>query len=636
MQICRLSIALLISTIDVGFSLLRGRPDEAAATQTLKASRSAATATLAEQALAATGSLGKAVAKSLVAKVAQAQPSNTQALAAPTQTHQKVDVGFSQFEKNLTDRLDATVKQASTGARWTKSMQAELSKNMTDTLKESIKSSLQPLKLNIAKTWMALPQDSQKDEYVVQLRSSFMSIFADALENAGKHLSRSLEHIDSLSKTTDEMASADLLSKAEQDIADRFLVDHCYEMNDKKTKKPSGSADHKLCMKSVVHALTHRLNDTLGLISMTMRFDSGAMSLAQKKGGSLLQNSTSQSSSKIPGMCAQGGICEVVWDGKAPHGKDGKNVCEWKKMAPGWYLDGGKAPDLCLRSYPDAVSDHFKAQGFWHSCMDLAAAWNKLPDTSKAGQFADRLDCGGQCSSENGTKPGIYVDVGANIGTCVTQMLARQDVAQVVAFEPSPANLFYMTSSITKMIQGDARVAKNLLLYPNALGSERSMHTLSEQPGNAGNTGVNTTVMGAPMKGVQVETITLDQVFMSGSKPPYIHLMKVDAQGYEVKILQGGKRLLASGAVNAMHIEVAPWWLAAQKTSSVEYLSLLHVSMFDLRPTNSPTFLSTAELTKLACDLDKNGKMVDMFALRNRVQGSLARPPLRCSAGVRV
>lgn len=300
-------------------------------------------------------------------------------------------------------------------------------------------------------------------------------------------------------------------------------------------------------------------------------------------------------------------------------------------MRPGWYLERGKAPDMCLRSYNDAVSDHFRAAGYWHSCLDIAAAWPRLPDGSKSGKFAERLSCGNQCEKELGTKTGIYVDIGANIGTCVMQMLARLDVSQVVAFEPSPANLFYMTNSAFKRIQdGDPRILKNLVLYPNPVGAERSMHTLYEQPGNAGNTGVNTTVMGKKMDGVAVETITLDEVFMSNGPPPYIHLMKVDAQGYEVKILQGAKRLLASGAINAMHIEVAPWWLIGQKTSVVEYLSTLHVNSFDLRPMTSSKYFSASELAQLACDLDKNGTIVDMFALRSRAQESAPRAPLKC------
>ena len=32
--------------------------------------------------------------------------------------------------------------------------------------------------------------------------------------------------------------------------------------------------------------------------------------------------------------------------------------------------------------------------------------------------------------------------------------------------------------------------------------------------------------------------MTLDDVFMANDSPPYIHLMKIDAQGFETKILK--------------------------------------------------------------------------------------------------
>jgi len=301
-------------------------------------------------------------------------------------------------------------------------------------------------------------------------------------------------------------------------------------------------------------------------------------------------------------------------------------------MKADWYLNGGEAPEMCLRGYPDSVSDYFRQQGAWESCLDVASAW-ALPVSPIAGKFEDKMMCGGQCNIEHGAIPGIYVDVGANIGTCVAQMLARPDVSQVFAFEPSPANLFYMTSSIAKMIQRAdlyPNAMSKLLLYPKALGSERSTHPLYEQPGNAGNSGVDAVPMGVEMEGVRIETITLDEVFMSGGSPPYIHLMKLDAEGYELKILKGGLQLLASGAINTMHIELAPWWLTAQNGTVREYLSLLHVNNYDLRPLTFTTFLSASELAQAACDLDKNGTFVDMLAVRNRARGEPPRGDLQC------
>jgi FkbM family methyltransferase len=616
---------LLVPSLLVDSRLLRAAPASAS-------DRSAAD--VAEQVLANTA-LGKELSKSLMAPVASSKPPSSDAVAAPAQKHAKVDVGFTDFEHNLTMRVDSAVQKIGGGKLWTSEMRSQLLQNITSATKEAIGSTLKPLKVTIGKTWVALPQDSQKDEYVKQLHASFMPILLDALKAADSHLTESVEQVGSLSKESQPPASAELLGKAEYDIGDRLLSDHCYILDE---KKPANSKRNSFCMKSVLNAMTHRLNDTLGLISMTMRFDAGAMSFAQKQaGGSLLQNGTHKNF-----VCTQAGDCQGTWDAKEVYGNDKLNSCSWKRMTPGWYLSGGKAPEMCLRSYPDFVSDSFKAQGVFHSCLDIASAWASIPDASQSGNFAGRVTCDNvpgtisQCQSVPGTRPGIYVDIGANIGTCVMQMLSRLDVSQVVAFEPSPANLFYMTNSVIRSIQaGNPRIKDNLMLFPKALGSERSFHKLYEQEGNAGNTGVNTTVMGKEVDGVTVETITLDEVFMSGTQPPYIHLMKLDAQGYEVKILKGGPRLLASGAVNAIHIEVAPWWLHGQKTSVLEYLSILHTNMYDIRPHQDANgWLSAPELAAMACSLDKNGTIVDMLALRNRAQGMPARTPLQCPTPV--
>eukprot|EP00971_Amphidinium_carterae_P312235 6206097-Amphidinium_carterae.1 len=40
------------------------------------------------------------------------------------------------------------------------------------------------------------------------------------------------------------------------------------------------------------------------------------------------------------------------------------------------------------------------------------------------------------------------MDIGANIGGCLLQMLARPDVNAALGFEPSASNLFYLTSSL--------------------------------------------------------------------------------------------------------------------------------------------------------------------------------------------
>eukprot|EP00971_Amphidinium_carterae_P312236 6206097-Amphidinium_carterae.2 len=63
-------------------------------------------------------------------------------------------------------------------------------------------------------------------------------------------------------------------------------------------------------------------------------------------------------------------------------------------------------------------------------------------------------------------------------------------------------------------------------LYAAGLGSEFGQHDLYTEPGNAGNTVLDSARAFAPQKLGVVTTVTLDQALMSMSPLPYIHLAK--------------------------------------------------------------------------------------------------------------
>lgn len=215
-------------------------------------------------------------------------------------------------------------------------------------------------------------------------------------------------------------------------------------------------------------------------------------------------------------------------------------------------------------------------------CPKLSDLWVNLPCPS------DR-----PCCSRD-----IYLEIGANIGACLMQMLAREDVAYAIAFEPSPANLFYLTSSVL----ANQDVAGKLSLYPLALGSKSGSHSIYAESGNAGNTVVDKPTHASTRSIGKVDVVTLYSVFLSSDSPPYIHLAKIDAQGYEVKILEGASKLLASGAVGAWKFELATDWLHAQGTSAAAYLNAFIANGYKICLERRPWApLPESELRKFGC-----------------------------------
>jgi FkbM family methyltransferase len=240
-------------------------------------------------------------------------------------------------------------------------------------------------------------------------------------------------------------------------------------------------------------------------------------------------------------------------------------------------------PKLCCRSYPDVVSDEVKHSQAWQDCPALESWWTFLQDRS----------------GQNGAGHGkYYVDIGTNIGACLLPMMAQANVPNALAFEPNPANLFYLTNSIL----GNPQIKEKVKLYPFALGNEDKTRQIYATHGNAGNTVVgrhiNNTKAPSSAAG-EVEINKLDDVVMDIS--PYIHLMKMDAQGYEVKIIQGANKLFASGAVNAVKFELATDWLEKQGTSSAEYMNIFLRYGLQIHNTNTKQLISQELLHSVAC-----------------------------------
>merc|ERR1711971_14900 len=176
-------------------------------------------------------------------------------------------------------------------------------------------------------------------------------------------------------------------------------------------------------------------------------------------------------------------------------------------------------------------------------------------------------------------------------------MMARPDVKMALAFEPNPKNLFYLTSSIL----ANPKSKEKVTLYPVALGKETAKLPIYMESGNAGNTVVGRPTHTSRSPSAQVQVHKLDDILMDCSKPPYIHLMKIDAQGFEVNIVHGARKLFESGVVNAVKFELATDWLVQQGTSSAEYFNIFMHHGFQIRAPSGQHVLSQQALHAYAC-----------------------------------
>ena len=239
----------------------------------------------------------------------------------------------------------------------------------------------------------------------------------------------------------------------------------------------------------------------------------------------------------------------------APHAEPAAAECCWVDLRIEWQLRA--PPRLCARCTNDALSNVVRAEGKWPDCDDLLVL------------LRGHLPEGG----------GVFVDAGANIGAC-TLLVAGQGF-ETHAFEPQPDNLRHLRASIGSLSM--------VHLHAVALGEASGGATIYRQEGNAGNSVVGVAHPDDPTSATDraamlrnaaaVEVRTLDEE-LPGT--PNILLMKLDVQGFEVKVLRGARRLLAAGAIAAIKTELAPAFLEAQGSSQRELCQLLLSEGFTL------------------------------------------------------
>jgi FkbM family methyltransferase len=175
----------------------------------------------------------------------------------------------------------------------------------------------------------------------------------------------------------------------------------------------------------------------------------------------------------------------------------------------------GKSAKICVHTMLDVVSDKIRKNKRWGDCDPLPALWN---------------------ASKTGAKNEVYVEIGANIGSCVMEMLLSTD-ANIVAFEPTPRNYQVLSRSIYVL---GPEYQQRVALFPIALGSESVKSQVFSAEGNMGNS-----VVGKPIKDFEKQQmnepvdIYIERIDSVLSRNISIPLMKLDAQGFECQILDG-------------------------------------------------------------------------------------------------
>lgn len=195
---------------------------------------------------------------------------------------------------------------------------------------------------------------------------------------------------------------------------------------------------------------------------------------------------------------------------------------------------------LCLQGPGDHISDTIRRIGHWYDCVFLRRLWH--------------------APTANGKRGGIFLEVGANIGACTLEFLLMTD-AYIIAVEPSPFNLFYLTRTLHIAASQNPALASRVAVLTLGAGDASIRDAILRTPhSNAGNSQIESedrvVMVNFTQQVVRVER--LDTIFPTMSS---VRLLKVDTEGFECKVLRGAQKLLSSGAVQRITAEVNPGML---------------------------------------------------------------------------
>lgn len=191
-------------------------------------------------------------------------------------------------------------------------------------------------------------------------------------------------------------------------------------------------------------------------------------------------------------------------------------------------------------------------------------------------------------------RPGTtYFDVGANIGLMAVPILRDVPQCQVVSFEPSPSALPFLR----KTHAGCAHNARWQLIE-KAIGNQpgtAEFYTFG--PENSAFDGLrNTQRRREDPKVVSVPVTTLDVEWANLGKPE-VSVIKIDVEGLEMGVLQGGRDCIRQ----KNPVVIMEWDAANLKSGKYQITDLLDWASeadYELRAANSGIVINSPELLR--------------------------------------
>nr|VFJ76365.1 MAG: methyltransferase, FkbM family [Candidatus Kentron sp. FW] len=159
--------------------------------------------------------------------------------------------------------------------------------------------------------------------------------------------------------------------------------------------------------------------------------------------------------------------------------------------------------------------------------------------------------------------PKVCVDVGANVGSYTSLLLSTCENTRVYAFEPLAGPFHELERLRTHF--GERLVAVN-----KGVGSKVETLTIHFDAENTGLASFSEAIRNIPYveneRACDVKVTTLDDFFLNVERVDRIDFIKIDTEGFEFEVIQGGSRIISRFEPKLIQIEYNWHHLFTEKT----------------------------------------------------------------------
>ncbi|KAF4675745.1 hypothetical protein FOL47_007336 [Perkinsus chesapeaki] len=298
--------------------------------------------------------------------------------------------------------------------------------------------------------------------------------------------------------------------------------------------------------------------------------------------------------------------------------------CDTKLLS--FNLNNSNVPiNVCLPPEDsDIIGRTIRRLGMWPQCEDLVHWWRA------------HLAIGG-----------IFVDAGAHIGACSLHLGLSGLPDEVIAVEPNPAAGFYFEQSFAMNPELRERIQLHHAGVDNEVSTRHGQFAISHMAAghlHGGYVQQRTWDLADPTKDVFVSyqslTTTLDNLIPEGKR---ITLLKIDVEGFELRALQGARRLLSERRIDGIFFElnsIALWYSNTTVVELANYLLSFGYLLYDATQAADAEALGRAQLIRrVTCGLldvppwekSVTGILFDMFARLGTTELQVVEPiPEEC------